>query len=249
MSQIISCEYTLWKKGDSAVGNIPRLSRKEQASLSFQKVNQLVLDPYCLSCHNKGQFPLTNYREVYSQLSGIYTTVFEKGSMPKNKTLPLPLRSLLLSWIEAGAPEVASVEPTEPTLPPPPLQPTYSSINSRIFNKYCSDCHDPQAKGCQEILSKTLEVDSSLNSKESKGHNKESCRLELGIYDQLLNGPEESAKEFVIPGDPDNSQLIISIERTDGKNQMPPPEQGYSPLSDEEKKVIREWITRGALNN
>lgn len=240
-----SCDYTLWKKNELRVGNIPRYNKQELLSLGYQKVNNFVFEPYCLSCHKKGKNKLTQYQEVVSQMSVIYQSVFETGEMPRNKTLPMPLKSMLLSWIENGAPEFPpGGNSGEPVIPQEPLMPTFASIKSKIFDRYCSDCHDPQSKGCQEILPRV----GHAISNESKGYSKESCQLELGIYDQLLNGQEEVAKELVIPGDPDNSQLIISVERADGKNQMPPPEEGYSPLSEEERKVIREWILKGALN-
>lgn len=49
----------------------------------------------------------------------------------------------------------------------------------------------------------------------------------------------------VIPGNPDESELVVAVERTD-KKRMPPAKAGYEPLSDEEKTVIREWIKNGA---
>lgn len=57
----------------------------------------------------------------------------------------------------------------------------------------------------------------------------------------LLNSP----LELVIPGNPDESGLIISLERTDDKR-MPPAEDGYDVLSSEEISVIRKWIEIGA---
>ncbi|UOF01367.1 c-type cytochrome domain-containing protein [Bdellovibrio reynosensis] len=57
----------------------------------------------------------------------------------------------------------------------------------------------------------------------------------------LLNSP----LELVIPGNPDESGLIISFERTDDKR-MPPEEDGYDALTPEEISVIRKWIEIGA---
>lgn len=61
--------------------------------------------------------------------------------------------------------------------------------------------------------------------------------------DSLLNSP----LELVIPGNADESGLVVAIERTDDKR-MPPAKEGYSKLSDEEITAIREWITNGATD-
>ena len=57
----------------------------------------------------------------------------------------------------------------------------------------------------------------------------------------LLNSP----LQLVIPGNADDSGLVIDIERNDDKR-MPPAADGYSELKPEEKKAIRDWITNGA---
>lgn len=60
-------------------------------------------------------------------------------------------------------------------------------------------------------------------------------------YEQFLNSP----RDIVIPKEPDDSGLVIAIEREDDKR-MPPPETGANPLSEEERKTIRDWISNGA---
>ncbi|MBC7421243.1 MAG: hypothetical protein H7328_10990 [Bdellovibrio sp.] len=59
--------------------------------------------------------------------------------------------------------------------------------------------------------------------------------------ESLLNSP----LELIIPGNPDESGLVIDLERTDDKR-MPPAKEGYSALSDEAKATIRKWIENGA---
>lgn len=58
---------------------------------------------------------------------------------------------------------------------------------------------------------------------------------------ELLDSP----LELVLPGNPDESGLMIAIERTDHKR-MPPEKDGYSALQDAEKAAIRAWIDAGA---
>lgn len=59
--------------------------------------------------------------------------------------------------------------------------------------------------------------------------------------DSLLNSP----LELIIPGNPDESGLVVALERADSKR-MPPAKEGYSALKDEEKLAIRTWIQNGA---
>lgn len=59
--------------------------------------------------------------------------------------------------------------------------------------------------------------------------------------ESLINSP----LELVIPGNPDESGLVIALERMDSKR-MPPAKEGYSVLKDEVKSVIRKWIENGA---
>lgn len=56
-----------------------------------------------------------------------------------------------------------------------------------------------------------------------------------------------SPRELVLPGNPDESGLVIALERSD-ENRMPPASEGYSSLKDDEKLIIREWIQAGASN-
>lgn len=57
----------------------------------------------------------------------------------------------------------------------------------------------------------------------------------------LLNSP----LELVLPGNADESGLIIALERIDDKR-MPPAKEGYAALKPEVIQVIREWINNGA---
>jgi mono/diheme cytochrome c family protein len=57
----------------------------------------------------------------------------------------------------------------------------------------------------------------------------------------LLNSP----LELVLPGNPDESGLVIAVERTDEKR-MPLAKSGFSPLTPDEMTAIRNWIANGA---
>ena len=59
--------------------------------------------------------------------------------------------------------------------------------------------------------------------------------------DELLNSP----LLLVIPGNPDESGLVVAVERADEKR-MPPAKEGKLQLNDVEKRAIRDWIQNGA---
>ena len=59
--------------------------------------------------------------------------------------------------------------------------------------------------------------------------------------ESLLNSP----LELVLPFNADESGLVIAIERTDSKR-MPPANDGYAELKEEEKLAVRKWIENGA---
>ena len=54
-----------------------------------------------------------------------------------------------------------------------------------------------------------------------------------------------SPLELVIPGNADESGLVVALERSDDKR-MPPGKEGYSVLKDDAKLAIRKWIENGA---
>ncbi len=68
-------------------------------------------------------------------------------------------------------------------------------------------------------------------------------------YGELVNvaAEGEPSKTRVIPGDAQNSYLVIKLEgRQSFGSQMP---EGGAPLDNIDLSNIRNWITQGALNN
>lgn len=98
----------------------------------------------------------------------------------------------------------------------PPLEPKFSSLRRRIFERRCTGCHSSGG---------TAEKVPLINLKE------------------LLASP----RELVIPGNVEESGLLIALQRNDDKR-MPPPERG-SPLNADEIQTIRDWIAQGAKDN
>jgi uncharacterized membrane protein len=63
----------------------------------------------------------------------------------------------------------------------------------------------------------------------------------LATREDLVDSP----LEIVIPGNPDDSALMIVL-RPGARKPMPPPDSGVAPVSEEDLKVIEEWIRSGA---
>lgn len=61
--------------------------------------------------------------------------------------------------------------------------------------------------------------------------------------ESLMNSP----LELVLPGNADESGLVLAVERIDDKR-MPPAKEGYSAISNEAKEAIRKWIQNGATD-
>lgn len=133
--------------------------------------------------------------------------------MPRSRPLAPEDRQLLSAWISAGAPK----EGSSPNPPPPPLQPTFTSIRTLVFEAKCVSCH-------------------------TTGESAE--KVSLTDYSLLMNSP----RDLVLPGNADESGLIIDLERTD-EHQMPPPDSGLGRLSTLDIATIREWIVNGAKND
>lgn len=233
------CNYTHFKNADSDFRHTKPLNQKEQESIGYGTIFRDVIEPYCLACHRSGNYPLNNYRETLAILEQIRESVFVTGSMPKDRNLPGPERSLLLAWLDNGAPELAKELPA----PPPPLEATFTYIRERIFKVRCGDCHIPSSAYCSNDTNRSSDDEVAYR-------NKESCRLELLNYQELLFGEESTNKEIILPGNANDSQLMITIRGTEDRQPtMPPKEAGYNWLSPEEIKVIEDWINLGALNN
>jgi len=111
-----------------------------------------------------------------------------------------------------------------PTATPVPLTP-FEQIQLTIFDAYCIKCPSgPDAP-------KGLHLDSA-NS-----------------YNNLVNvrSEEEGSLKRVLPGDPDNSYLIVKLVPSDPRRKdARMPRDGPPYLTDAEIQFIRDWIASGA---
>ena len=119
--------------------------------------------------------------------------------------------------------------------PTPNLEPTFSSIQSEIFEKTdsagrtaCTNCHTSNGRNPSGGLNLNHAV----------------------AYAQLVNAPTRTpvGKIRVVPGDPGSSYLINKLEGIGiSLNRMP--NNGPPYLTDGQILVIKRWIEIGAPNN
>lgn len=211
---LLSCNYTKVKGDLNETNSAFELPAGKMSELSYGLINEKVLLPKCVSCHgSSGNIRLENYSDILQNLALIKKTVFDEKSMPKRGSLTAEELSYLYSWIKMGAPEQPQNGiPSQPIISTP-IEPTYDSINSHVFQRSCNECHNLSGTGKRVLLDK----------------------------DSLMNSP----LELIIPGNPDESGLVVDVERTDDKR-MPPTKEGYSELKPDEKLAIRKWIENGA---
>ena len=106
------------------------------------------------------------------------------------------------------------------------LQPTFSSIQQRIFTPICTQCH----AGAAAPLGFSLEAAVS--------------------YGNLVHVPSVQLPSMVRiePGAPSSSYLLLKLEGASGivGGRMP---LGLPALSSDELRAVRDWIAAGALRN
>ncbi len=192
--------------------------QKEQ--LSYQVVHERVFLLRCVSCHgDQGGVNLESYESVIKHLSAIEQAVFSTKKMPKDSVMPSEEMLLLRAWIDLGAPR-EPLAPTPTPEPSPPATPSPTPLEATFAS-------------IKAVIfaQKCLTCHSQSGSAE---------RIPLSTINDLIDSP----RELVIPGNPDESGLVIAIGRQDGKR-MPPPRTA-TPLTGEQIQIIRDWIKNGA---
>jgi uncharacterized membrane protein len=192
------------------------------SELNFSSVYSQVFRPNCISCHgSSGGVNLESYDAVKSQISKIYQSTVVQRRMPKAPAPALTQEQLglLNAWIEAGAPQDSGAEGGTPV--PAPLEPNFESIKSHILEVKCLSCHSP---------------------------GKPVARIPLVTRDDLLNSP----LDIVVPGNADESGIILAVTNKNPGKRMPPESDeqgdatGFSPLSENEIQILKNWINNGA---
>ena len=220
------CGY--WSRSNPQVEGFKPLTAEEKLSLSYEAIKP-VIEKRCGSCHGtSGGVNLETYENVMKNLAAVKRTVLVTGEMPPRRQITQRELQMLESWIEMGAPATKPDNPiptpdpgTEPT---PEPQPTATPAPDNPL--------EPTYESIREqILSKRC---IGCHSETGKAKH-----IPLVTKSDLIDSP----REIVIPGNPEESGIVIALERQDDKR-MPPPSK--PPLTRKQIEVIKEWIADGA---
>lgn len=212
---LVSCNYKIEKNSIESIGPI---SQELRQTVSFNQVKSEVFRDKCISCHgNSGGVNLESYGAAFQHLKAIEKTVLKTKTMPKAPFSALNKRQLeiLTAWIEAGGPEKPIGGGDGGTDPDP--TPVEPTYPSIRKNVLEMKCISCHKPG------------------ETAG------RIPLVTKEDLLNSP----LDLVVPGDPDESGIMIVLEQG-ARKFMPPKDSGITPLTEEEKNAIKVWIQNGA---
>lgn len=208
------------------------LTPQQKAQLSFESVQKTVFQQSCTSCHGSaGGINLESYESIKNNIVAIERSVFKTKTMPKGNSLSADQMAVLKAWIEMGTPE----KPGQGSQSPTPT-PDATSTPEPTPEPTATPTPEP-LKASFESIKQNILTNRCIYCHSGSGQAK---HIPLDTVDALVNSP----REIVIPGNADESGLVLAVERDDEKR-MPPPQVGKQ-LSEEEKQVIREWIDNGA---
>ena len=126
-------------------------------------------------------------------------------------------RLMLSLWL--GLLCMVSVPPARGDAPRTGRQVDFNEQVRPILARHCFKCHGPDEKARKAKL-----------------------RLDLG--DEAMK-PASSGERPIVPGHPDESELVRRIFAEEPEELMPPPEAKL-PLSDGDRQVLKQWVAQGA---
>ncbi len=203
---LFSCNYQF----DKAQPKQAELNPQAKSEINFEIVKNKVFVARCTVCHQQ----YNNYQNVVTELKSIQDAVIS-DRMPKSGG---PLTSLekeiLLTWIDAGAPEKVDSKPIVNM--PVVLLPTYASLSTNIFIPKCSVCHNP---------------------------NGQAKFLDLSTYEAIKASKDRKFVDGSKFLDFKNSRKSYLIKITqDTEEPMPPKWSNIPQLTEAEIEVINTWI-------
>lgn len=191
-------------------------SEKLIAKASFAQVYNEVFRPKCIACHGtNGNVNLESYGEAKNNLSKIKQITLIERKMPMAPYPPLNDQELMT--LAAWIFAGGPELPSNGEPPPPPPPPLKPEFLSIKKNIFEVKC---------------------MSCHSSNG---EAKKIPLDDLDFLINSP----KEIVIPGNAEESGVVLVLQENAIKK-MPPPESNIEPVKPEEIKIIEEWINNGA---
>jgi uncharacterized membrane protein len=187
--------------------------------VSYQLINQRILVPKCISCHGtSGNVNLETYQAVYSSIEKIKAVTITSHKMPKS-----PYSALRNDELELLSAWIKAGAPENPLsgvdIPPSNSDPLEPKFLSIQKNIFQNKCLVCHAKG------------------------KEAERVSLDSPEDMINSP----LDIVLPGNPDESDLVLVVLPT-ARKIMPPKKSGITSLKPEEIEIIKQWIANGATD-
>lgn len=210
-----SCNYKIDK---NPVSDAIHVSEQLKQTVSYNQVRAEVFQSKCISCHgNSGGVNLESYPSTFQQIDKIKKTVFKSKTMPKAPYSGLDEKQMevLMAWIEAGGPE----KPLGGGQGTPDPEPTTIEPTYPSIKKHVLDM---KCISCHKAGGAAASI--PMVTKEDL---------------------TQSSLELVVPGDPDDSGIMIVLQ-PGARKFMPPIDSGISPLTEEEKNAIKVWIENGA---
>jgi uncharacterized membrane protein len=196
--------------------------------VDFAVIMEKVIAKNCLSCHsdsggNRGHLNLETYQNVSQAAADIKELVLDR-SMPPRRAAPLTDTQIqmLVTWIDAGAPEKLNTEPAPQPTPLPELPPVVGPEPPPVFTPEPAPEPAPvpvPVGATFEMVFKQVIQPSCLkcHSGEGKGD------VNLETYQNVLKFKKE-------------------VRETIADGSMP----RRSKLTDDQKKLILDWIDAGA---
>ncbi len=204
------------------VPSIPSAQNYKQSELGFGNVYSRVIRPNCIGCHGNGGG--VNL-ESYANIKANLTKIYQAAIVERKmpKAPNAPLSADDLGLLNAWI-QAGAPETAPGGEPGPTPIPLGPNFASIKYNILDSKCLLCHAPG------------------------KPVARIPLVTKDDLLNSP----LDLVLPGNPDESGIMLAIRGVNPEKLMPPPKDangsptGFTKLSAQEINAIAQWITNGA---
>ena len=134
-------------------------SQIEGLQPTYGSLSASIFVPMCVQCHGPGGadgIDLSTYAGVKAAIDSadpektkLMYGITQKG-MPLGKApLSDQEKSVIVAWIQAGAPDNGPTPPPPP--PPPALAPNFESLNANIFKPKCAGCHAKATDDNQDV--------------------------------------------------------------------------------------------------
>lgn len=226
---LLGCEYSQIKQ--SRASEVDSQGANSVALVpGYQEILQKIVGPQCLRCHsaeggNRGGVNLETLSQLKKFAQDIRDVV-DLNQMPPRAPLTQEEKELLFKWIDAGLPELPINEENDsagskPTAPPQTSEPTPTPTPNPTPEPTPTPQPVPEDKITFSIIQKQILEPACLRCHSAEGGNRGGVNLET--YRNVFN-------------------LIDDIQDSINTNFMPP----RRPLSEEQKKLLMDWIDAGA---